>query len=102
MSEIFGVFGAQSFVVLIVAVVALVPVVLYYQETFNWFIVAYAFLFVAAFATNFENVFLPEIMNLVEHSLGNLAAGFAFAIAAYLYRKRNIVAPEAVTQETER
>jgi len=90
MSEIFGVFGAASFVILIVAVVGLVPVVLYRKETANWFIYAYGFLFVAAFATNFENLLLPDLLNYTEHFVGNLGAGLAFAVAAYTYRKNHI------------
>jgi len=90
MSEIFGVFGAATFVILVVAVVGLVPVVLYRERTPNWFLVAYGFLFVAAFATNFENLLLGDLLNLTEHYVGNLGAGLAFAVAAYTYRKRRI------------
>jgi hypothetical protein len=87
---VFGTFGAQTLVVLIIALVGLVPVVLYRQETPRWFIVAYGFLFVAAFATNFENLFLPTVLNLTEHFVGNLGAGVAFAVAAYVYRRDRI------------
>jgi VanZ family protein len=87
---IFGVFGAQSLIILIVAVIGLVPVVLYYEKTPTWFVAAYGFLFVAAFATNFENALLPNVLNLTEHFVGNLGAGLAFAGAAYTYRKREI------------
>jgi len=90
LSTVFGTFGAQTLVVLIVALVGLVPVVLYRQETPRWFVVAYGFLFVAAFATNFENLFLPTVLNLTEHFVGNLGAGVAFAVAAYVYRQDHI------------
>lgn len=90
MAEIFGVFGAQTFVVLIIAVIGLVPLLLYRTETPTWFMIAYGFLFVAAFATNFENLLLPDVLNLTEHYVGNLGAGLAFAVAAYTYRKRHI------------
>lgn len=93
MAEIFGVFDAQSFVILIIAVIGLVPVVLYRSETPTWFVVAYGFLFVAAFATNFEDLLLPDVLNLTEHYIGNLGAGLAFAVAAYTYRKRHIESP---------
>jgi hypothetical protein len=90
MASVFGVFDAQSFVILVVALLGLVPVVLYHQKTPGWFVVAYGFLFIAAFATNFEDLFLPTVLNLTEHFIGNLGAGLAFAGAAYLYRKERI------------
>lgn len=90
MSQVFGVFGAASLVILVVAVVGLVPVVLYRETTANWFLYAYGFLFVAAFATNFEDVLLPDLLNYTEHFVGNLGAGLAFAVAAYTYRKERI------------
>ncbi|WP_251329028.1 hypothetical protein [Haloplanus pelagicus] len=93
-------FGAQSLVVLIIAVVGLVPVGLYYRKIPPWFVVAYGFLFVAAFATNFENVFLPTAMNLIEHFVGNLGAGIAFAVAAYAYRQKRIVTGDADATDT--
>lgn len=101
MADIFGM-DPQSLVILIVAVVGLVPVVMYYEETPKWFVIAYGFLFFAAFATNFEDVILPEVLGFLEHFIGNLGAGIAFAVAAYLYRRDVIeadsdeeVAPEA-------
>lgn len=90
MSTIIDTFGAQSTVVLVVALVGLIPVILYRQETPRWFVLAYGFLFVAAFATNFESVLLPTALNLTEHFVGNLGAGIAFAVAAYTYRRQNI------------
>lgn len=90
MAEVFGVFGAASFVILVVAAVGAVPVFLYRKQTANWFLLAYGFLFVAAFATNFEDLLLPNLLNLAEHYVGNLGAGLAFAVAAYTYRKRRI------------
>jgi hypothetical protein len=90
MTDVFGTFGPQAFVVLIVAVVGTIPVALHYKRTPNWFLVPYGFLFVAAFATNFENVFLPDTLNFIEHLVGNMGAGIAFALAAYIYRQRSI------------
>jgi hypothetical protein len=45
---------------------------------------------VAAFATNVEDLFLPAVLNLVEHLVGSLGAGIAFATAAYMSRERQI------------
>lgn len=87
---ILGFFGAQAFVVLIVAIIGLIPVSLYHENVSQWFIIAFAFLFFAAFATNFENVFLPEVMNFSEHLFGNMGAGIAFAVVAYKYRQQSI------------
>lgn len=97
MAEIFGVFGPQAFVVLVVALIGLVPVALYFEKTSRWFILPYVFLFVAAFATNFENLLLPDLLNLTEHFVGNLGAGIAFALAAYMYRKQSITGPAGET-----
>ena len=98
MTTVFGVFGPQAFVVLIVAVIGVIPVMLYYERTPRWFLVPYGFLFVAAFATNFENAFLPNLLNFTEHLVGNMGAGIAFALAAYMYRQQSITA-EDDTQE---
>jgi hypothetical protein len=95
MATILG-FGAESFVVLIMAVIGLGPVLYYFEKTPIWFTAAYGFLFVAAFATSVEELFLPDVLNLIEHYVGNLGAGVAFAIAAYTYRKQHITAEEAV------
>ena len=82
MAEVLGVFDAQAFVVLVVAVIGLVPVLLYRKATPTVLVVPYAFLTVAAFATNFENVILPDVLNFTEHLVGNLGAGVGFAVAA--------------------
>ena len=91
MAEILGAIGAQTFVVLVVALVGLIPVALFYRRTYRWFVVAYGFLFVAAMATNLENVVLPDILNYTEHLVGNMGAGLAFAAAAYMYRKEHLM-----------
>lgn len=90
MASVFGVFGPQDFVVLVVAIIGLIPVFVYYEKTPNLFVVPYACLFVAAVATNLEELFFPTLLNLVEHSVGNMGAGVTFAVAAYLYRERRI------------
>ena len=95
MATVFGAIGAQTFVVLVIAAVGVVPVVLYRRETPTIFLVPYVFLAVAAFATNVENLVLPELLNLTEHYVGNLGAGLSFAAAAYLYRRRTIDDDEA-------
>lgn len=92
MATILGGLDPQSVVIFAVAVVGAIPVVLYYDKTYRWFVYAYACLFVAAFATNFEDLFLSELLNLTEHVVGNLGAGIAFAAAAYMYRRENITA----------
>ncbi|WP_198530008.1 hypothetical protein [Halorubrum aethiopicum] len=92
MATVFGAIGAQTFVVLVIAAIGVVPVVLYRRETPTVFLVPYAFLVVAAFATNVENLVAPDLLNLAEHYVGNLGAGVSFAAAAYLYRRRTIVA----------
>ncbi len=89
-ATVFGLDPASS-VILIVALLGVIPVIQYYKQTYSWFVYAYVCLFVAAFTTNFEDVFLPTVLNLGEHVVGNLGAGIAFALAAYFYRKEHIV-----------
>lgn len=101
MATVFGFFGAASFVILVVAVLGIIPVALYHQRTPKWFIIAYGCLFIAAFATNFEDVFLPEILNAIEHVIGNLGAGVALAVAAYLYRENRIKGDESGSVDAE-
>lgn len=101
MATVFGVFGAQSLVVLIVAIIGIVPVVLYYEKTPWWFVVAFGCLLVGAFATNFEDLFLPTVLNYTEHFIGNLGAGLVFAGAAYMYRKKKITSGDETPTETE-
>jgi|GEM_PF-1062353 len=88
-ATVFGLDPASS-VILIIAVLGVVPVIKYYEKTYVWFVYAYACLFVAAFATNVEDLLLPEVLNLTEHFVGNLGAGLAFAAGAYFYRKEHI------------
>lgn len=101
MANSLGALDPQALVVLVVALVGIVPVALYYHRTDRWFVVAYAALFVAAFATNVENVVLPDVFNLTEHVLGNMAAGIAFALAAYVYRQRRVLTDTDQPEPTE-
>lgn len=101
MATVFGVFDAQAMVVLAVALIGIVPVVLYREKTSRWFVYAYGCLLVAALATNLEYVFLPEVLNVTEHVVGNMGAGIAFAVAAYMYRKETIEAEDEIDAELE-
>lgn len=92
----------QELVVLIVAIGGLIPVYLYYQRSTRWLLGAYAFLLIGAFTTNVENVFWYDGFNLVEHSIGNLGAGIAFAAAAYAHRCRLLAAVENGSETAER
>lgn len=91
----FGGLDPQAMVVLVVALIGTVPIVLYRKRTDTWFIVAFGCLLTAAIATNAENVILPDVLNLTEHVVGNMGAGVAFAVAAYLYRVRESAALES-------
>lgn len=99
--SLLGALDPQSLVILAVAVVGVVPVVMYYERTSKWFVYAYGFLFVAAFCTNFEYVVLPDLLNYTEHVVGNMGAGLAFAAAAYLYRRRTILPDDDATTRVE-
>lgn len=91
MADVFGIFDPQALVVLVVALIGVIPAVLYRNKVDDWFLYTYGFLFVAALATNLEYLLLPEMLNVMEHVVGNMGAGIAFAASAYLYRQRNIV-----------
>ena len=102
MADVFGLFDPQALVVLMVALIGAVPVALYYEKTDKWFVAAYGFLLFAAVVTNLENVLLGDVLNFLEHSVGNLGAGVAFAVAAYRYRIRRVAGqadPEASAGE---
>lgn len=98
MSEVFGTFDPQAFVVLVVALIGVVPVALYYVQTPGWFVIAFGCLLVAAVATNIENVVLPDVLNFTEHIVGNMGAGIAFAVAAYMYRRETITSDDTEAQ----
>ena len=72
----------------IVAMIGLVPVVLQYRRESKWFAVGYLFLIVATLSTNLEALFLGDVLNFAEHSLGLMGSGLAFLAAGYLRRKR--------------
>lgn len=79
----------QEIVVFLVALGGLFPLLLYFNNINNWFLIAYGFLLIGAITTNIENIILYDVFNFIEHSVGNLGAGIAFAIAAYMYRKQH-------------
>lgn len=78
----------QELVVLIVAVGGLVPLAMYYHKTSRWFVLAYGFLLVGAITTNVENLLWHDTFNFIEHAIGNMGAGIAFAIGAYVHRQK--------------
>ena len=90
MTNVLGVSDPQTFIVLVIALVGLIPVIIYRNKTSQWFILCYGCLFIGAMATNFENVVFGTLLNFVEHIFGNMGAGIAFAVAAYMYRRRRI------------
>lgn len=78
----------QEVVVLAVALAGLVPVLIYARSVSRWLLAAYGFLLVGALMTNLENLLWPTTLNLIEHSVGNLGVGVAFAVLAYVHRRR--------------
>ena len=83
-----AVLNPQELVVLIIALGGLIPLVLYFRQTSRWFVLAYGFLLVGAITTNVENLLWHDVFNFIEHSIGNMGAGVAFAIAAYAHRRK--------------
>lgn len=78
----------QELVILLVAVGGLVPLAIYYRVLPRLIVLPYAFLVIGAVMTNAERLFFPDLLNAIEHSVGNLGAGIAFAVLAYAYRRR--------------
>lgn len=78
----------------IVALIGLIPVVVQYRRESKWFAVGYMLLVVATVSTNLEALFLGDILNLAEHSLGLMGSGLAFFAAGYL-RRQQILQSEA-------
>ncbi|WP_415379238.1 hypothetical protein [Halosimplex sp. TS25] len=72
----------------IIALLGTIPVAVQYRDQAKWFAVGYALLVVAALATNLENLFLGDLLNLAEHGIGLMGAGLAFLAAAYVHRQR--------------
>ncbi|WP_380676265.1 hypothetical protein [Salinigranum sp. GCM10025319] len=75
-------------VVLLVGLGGLIPVALYARDLPRWVIAAYGFLLFGAIATNVEHVLWYDAVNAVEHGVGNLGAGIAFALIAYRHGRR--------------
>jgi acyl-CoA synthetase (AMP-forming)/AMP-acid ligase II len=86
-------------VVLLVAGGGLAIVALFSRRLSRWFALAYGCLLVGAVATNAEHLLMPRTLNLVEHAVGNMGAGLATAVAAYVYRQHNVVGPEQATDD---
>ena len=78
----------------IVALIGLAPVVIQYRRESKWFAVGYLFLVVATLSTNLEALFLGDLLNLAEHSLGLMGSGIAFLAAGYM-RREKVVGGEA-------
>lgn len=76
----------QEVVILIVATGGLIPILMYHRWATHWVLIAYGFLLIGAIATNIENLFWHDQINRIEHFVGNLGAGVAFAMVAYAYR----------------
>ncbi|WP_424004648.1 hypothetical protein ACOZ4I_08015 [Haloarcula salina] len=72
----------------IIALIGLVPVLLRYRRSSRLFVVGYMLLIVATVVTNVENLFLPTVLNYIEHYFGLMGAGLAFLFAAYIRRKQ--------------
>lgn len=73
----------SELVVLLVGLGGLIPVALYARDLPRWVIVAYGFLLLGAITTNVEHLLWHDAVNAVEHGVGNLGAGIAFAVIAY-------------------
>lgn len=96
MLQIIDAFDPAALVILVVAVVGIVPIAVYYREETRVFALAYVCLLVSAFATNAENVVLPELLNLTEHVVGLLGSGLMFAYAAH-HRRKTVVTSDDTT-----
>lgn len=83
----FGALEPGELVLVTVALVGLIPVAVRYTDEAKWFAVGYCCLVVGAIATNVEALFLGDLFNLVEHAVGLMGSGIAFAYATYQRRQ---------------
>jgi len=95
-----GALEPGELVVLTVALLGLVPVLLRYTDESKWFTVGYGCLVVGAVATNVEALFLGDFFNFVEHGVGLMGSGLAFAYAVYNRRQRLAGEAEENSEET--
>lgn len=72
----------------IIALIGLIPVLLYYRRSSRLFVVGYVLLILATVVTNVENLFLGTVLNYAEHYLGLMGSGLVFLLAAYVRRKQ--------------
>lgn len=96
-----GALEPGEIVVLTVALVGLVPVMLRYSDDAKWFVVGYCCLVVGAIATNVEALFLGDLFNFVEHGVGLLGSGLAFAYAIY-ERRTSLLSESSGRHEGQR
>ncbi|WP_049926979.1 hypothetical protein [Halopiger goleimassiliensis] len=75
-------------ILLTIAVVGLVPVLLGYKPEAKWFAVGYGCIVVGTLATNLEALAFNTAFNFLEHSVGLMGVGIAFAYATYHRRQR--------------
>jgi hypothetical protein len=87
MNGILSVLDPMKVALAVVALLGIVPVALQYRTRSKWFAAGYGLLVVATLATNLENLFLGDLLNLTEHAVGLMGAGLAFLIAAYVHRR---------------
>ncbi len=80
----FAALNPQELIVLLVALAGLVPVLTYRRAIPRWVLAPYAFLLIGAVMTNVENLLWHDLLNYIEHSIGNLGAGLAMAVASYV------------------
>lgn len=82
-----GALEPGELVLVTIALVGLIPVAARYTSDAKWFAVGYCCLVVGAIATNAEALFLGDLLNVVEHGVGLMGSGLAFAYATYRRRK---------------
>ncbi len=82
-----GALEPGELVLVTVALVGLIPVAVRYTSDAKWFAIGYCCLVVGAIATNAEALFLGDLLNIVEHGVGLMGSGIAFAYATYQRRQ---------------
>lgn len=93
-------FDPHKAVLPIIAVIGLIPVLLYYRRSSRLFVLGYILLILATVVTNVENLFLGTVLNYTEHYLGLMGSGLAFLFAAYVRRKQ-VLADDASGADPE-
>lgn len=91
MAVMVGPFELYEVLLMALLLVGLIPVTLQYLAHRNrWFYSAYVAFCIGSVATVLEHVMLPDLLNLVEHTVGIMLSGLLFWLTA-MYSAEDVI-----------